>query len=61
MISIMISFIHDNIPLYYVKMQNTPKMDELKVNRDDNIYKVVHKKWHEISKRNDTTYHMTLV
>jgi hypothetical protein len=61
MISILISFIHDNIPLYYVKMQNTPKMDELKVNWDNNIYKVVHKQWHEISKRNDTKYHMTLV
>ena len=37
-IFIQLSFIHDNIPYYYDKMQNTPyTMDELKVNRDDNI------------------------
>ena len=41
-------------------MQNIPKVDELKVNWDDNIYKPIHKKCHQISYHSDKKYHMVL-
>ena len=41
-------------------MMNTPKMDKLKVNWDDTICKVIHKKCRQKSYHIDIKYHITL-
>ena len=43
-----------------VRIQNIPHVDELRVNWNDNICKLIHKKCHYESYHSDITYHTTL-
>jgi hypothetical protein len=43
-----------------VRMQNIPKVDELKVNWEDNIFQPFHTKYTYKTYHSDINYHMTL-
>jgi hypothetical protein len=47
-------------PYKNAKMQNIPKVDDLKVSWDDNACKLIHKKCHSKSYYNDLKYLMRL-
>ena len=51
-----ILIIHDNVHYIDVRMQNIPKVDELRINWDENIYKLIYWK----SYHGDLKYHITL-